>query len=202
MKKKLLILLVFVLCLCCACNKEPQDDDPNAPKGALARQIAILNNDISSDIAILGDDSLVDPSLKRRVITEINENTLPDSLEYGYQALVIIDLDDSVVLEEKDFEFLENYIINQNNDVLYLGLQYLNRFCDMFHLEHWGDNGDNRGIGMYGCFPDDKSETGVGICEGVWTTENIEWMKSRPQELSEAIVSELSFNATGESYDY
>ncbi len=195
MKKLPIVLVLLLTFLLVGCGKEEE----SIPLDGLTRQINILNEDVSSDIAVLGDDSLLDSRLRRRKIFSIDETSLPISREYGYQALVILDLDSTIVLTDKDFDFLEDYIINKDKDVIYIGTQYLDRFSEMFKIEM---REEDCGIGMYGCFPDDMSVTGVGICSGVWTTDDISRMEDNLSVLSEAVVSELSSNATGDSYDY
>ena len=199
-KKGILYLAVLMsLLLICGCGKKTEDD---TVLDSYHEYIKVLNEDLCADIIIKGNTAYVDSELNFRTADEINSDTVFADIDYGYQAIVIIDIEGNVNLSDEEMEFLYTYLVDENRDVMYFGTQYLSKFTDLLSISPI-DNPEFEGMGIYGSFPEDFSKLGIGICLGVWTSYDTGVYKEKGYEwkLTESIISELEYVATGEAYD-
>ena len=162
--------------------------------------MAALNTDLNADIMIYGEDQELDSRFNVRRIDKLDAESINAVTDYGYQGLIIMDRAGTVSLTDEDFDFLWDYTVNQNKDFIYIGKQYL----DKLNRDYTKGEGveTEYGLGIYGCFPDDETVIGVGVCSGVWDVEDEENWKgdSLIENLTYSLAMEFYFNATGESY--
>lgn len=206
MKKTAIVILTLALSLSLlACEKKEEtslDEDPGTDTGYASsgeEYRAALRTDLNADIMIYGEEQELNSDFEVRRIDKLSEEAVNEVSDYGYQAIVIMDRGGTISLTDEDFDFLWDYTVNQDKDFIYIGKQYIEKLNNDYRGLV---SDDDLGIGVYGCFPDDESVIGVGVCAGVWNEEleNEENSDILVRDLTDAIASELYFNATGESY--
>lgn len=193
-----LCIALFVLTACGDSKdlfKQPLDSEVSYDSYVLA-----LNDDFNADIVVLGDDKYLDPRLNYRMIDTLNEKNLEyDDDVCGYQAIVLLDMDGGLKLNDADFEFLYDCVVNKNKDFIYLGTGYPTKFEQLFSIS---GNAEYPGFGVYGCYPNEEGHRGFGIVNGIWTEELNSKYKEEKTALPFVIAYELYSNASGESYSW
>lgn len=175
-KRKMIIAAVIILALLCmffVVRGIIKDRNELSKAEYYAKE---LTEKYNPNIMVVGEDIDVEKYLNCRHLEKVTEETLLDGKEFGYNCIILSDLNGKLKISDDELLLIKKYCEEKGYDMIYVGTSYLDTFVRLgfsYGYESYDKSLAYEGSLRYAKYSSsvDKPEYGCYASFGLWTTE-------------------------------